>query len=341
MRHRLTGSRALAWADRWRIYLLLAAVALTMSLTAPRFLEPGNLTIILRAASLNAVVAIGFTLVLICGELDLSVGTSLTLGAMLAIGLRPALGWPGSVAAAVAAGMAVGLANGLLVSAARINSFIVTLGTSIVVQGLIYVYSHGESLSVTGADDFALADFLETPIVPLLAPRVMISIGLVALFHLALTFTRAGRNLFLVGGSRETAWVSGISPGRTVTAAFVLSGFTAALGGSLFAASMSSATTDLGSGALMDVIAAVIVGGTAMAGGKGSVLRSAVAVLTFAALFNGFNKWDLGSEVRIFVAGLVLALVVVCEALAARRHERVRGRRAFLMEELDTGERIP
>jgi ribose transport system permease protein len=304
-----------------------------MSIVAPKFLNLFNLTVIMKSMSLNAMVAVGFTIVMICGELDLSIGATLTLGAMLAVGLRPTLGWPVSVAVALGAGAAVGLVNGLLVSRARINSFIVTLGTLTIVQGVIFMYSHGSSVSVTTPEDFALADFLEQAIVPLVTPRVLITAGVIVLFDLFLRGTCCGRNFFLVGASRETAWVSGINPQVYVTVAFVLSGLLASLGGVLFAMSMSSATTDLGTGSLMDVITATIIGGTAMAGGRGSVLRSAVAVLTFVALFNGFNRLEWGSEFRIFVAGLLLALVVLYEALAAYRKERVKGRRAYLMEE--------
>jgi len=320
--------------DRHRIYLLLAAVFAVMSLVAPRYLNSYNLTIIMKSMCLNATVAIGFTLVLICGQLDLSIGTTLTLGAMLAIGLQPFLGWGGSFLAAIGAGAAVGLINGLLVSKARISSFIVTLGTLTIVQGVIYIYCHGASVSVTGAADFARADLLERPLIPLLTPRVLVTVLLVALAQWFLTRTRPGRNFFLVGANRETAWLSGVSPARYVTAAFVISGLTAALGGALFSMSMCSATPDLGVSSLMDVIAATIVGGTAMTGGKGSVLRSAVAVLTFAALFNGFNRLGFGSEFRVFVAGLVLALVVVHEAVAALRHDRTKGQRPVLLEEL-------
>jgi ribose/xylose/arabinose/galactoside ABC-type transport system permease subunit/voltage-gated potassium channel Kch len=257
--------------------------------------------------SLNALVAAGFTVVMICGELDLSVSSTLTLGAMLVIGLRPTLGWGGSLLAALGAGVLVGLANGVLVTRARIHSFIATLGTMTVAQGVIYMYSHGSSVSVTGAGDFALADFLETPVLPLLPPRVLVTLVFVVVIQWVLSCTRPGRNLYLVGGSKETAWLAGLNPHAYVTAAFVLSGFCAALGGALFAMGISSATTDLGVSALMDVITATIIGGTAMAGGRGSVVRSALAVLTFAAMFNGFNRLGFGSELRIFVAGLVLS----------------------------------
>jgi ribose transport system permease protein len=328
-------SRGVQWAGEQRIYLLLGATLLVMSLWAPKFLNLYNLTIIAKSMSLNALVAAGFTVVMICGELDLSVSSTLTLGAMLVIGLRPTLGWGGSLLAALGAGVLVGLANGVLVTRARIHSFIATLGTMTVAQGVIYMYSHGSSVSVTGAGDFALADFLETPVLPLLPPRVLVTLVFVVVIQWVLSCTRPGRNLYLVGGSKETAWLAGLNPHAYVTAAFVLSGFCAALGGALFAMGISSATTDLGVSALMDVITATIIGGTAMAGGRGSVVRSALAVLTFAAMFNGFNRLGFGSELRIFVAGLVLALVVLHEAWSRYRHEQRRGRRAYLMAELE------
>jgi ribose transport system permease protein len=324
-----------------RIYLLFCATLLVMSLWAPKFLNLYNLTIIAKSMSLNALVAAGFTVVMICGELDLSVSSTLTLGAMLVIGLRPTLGWGGSFLVALGSGMLVGWLNGVLVTKARIHSFIATLGTMTVAQGVIYMYSHGSSVSVTGAGDFALADFLETPWLPMLPPRVLVTVGLVAVIQWFLSCTRPGRNLYLVGGSKETAWLAGLNPHTYVTAAFVLSGFTAALGGALFAMGISSATTDLGVSALMDVISATIIGGTAMSGGRGSAVRSALAVLTFAVMFNGFNRLGFGSELRIFVAGLVLAVVVLHEAWSRHRHEQRRGRRADLMAELELGRGTP
>ena len=326
-----------SWLGEQRIYVLLAVTMLVLSAWAPKFLNHYNLTVIAKSASLNALVAVGFTVVLICGELDLSIGTTITLGAMLAVGLQPSLGWCGSVAVALVTGVGVGVANGLLVTKLRLHSFIATLGSMTMAQGVIYMYSHGSSVSVTGAADLDLGAFLESPLgvdVPFLslfAPRTLVTVAVVLLVHWGLTCTRPGRNLFLVGGSKETAWLAGLNPDAYVLGAFALSGFTAALGGALVGMGMSSATTDLGTSALMDVISATIIGGTAMSGGRGSVLSSAVAVLTFAAMFNGFNRLGFGSEFRVFVAGLVLAGVVLQEAWARARHERTRGRRSDLL----------
>lgn len=328
----ISKSRIIKVADRYRIYLLALAVFAFMAVFAPKFFNLYNLTGIMRGAALNMMVASGFTIVMICAELDLSIGSVVSMGAILTIGLAPQTGIGPALLVGVGAGAVAGLVNGLLVAKAKINSFIVTLGTMIILQGLIHLYSGGASKSLTGESGFAVGDFLETPFIPLVAPRVLAAFLLVACFEIFMRNTRQGRNFYMVGANREAAWVAGVSPGRYVIAAFVISGVTAAFGGALFALSQSSATTDFGANSLMDVISATIIGGTAMAGGKGGVLRTAVAVLMFKVLFNGLDCFGVSGEVKILVSGLLLAVVVLTEAMAATHHERVKGRRAALME---------
>ena len=240
-----------------------------LSLFAPNFLSINNTTTILRAASLNGIVAIGFTLIFILGQLDLSIGAVVMMCGMLVIGLQPSLGWPGSILISVLAGSAVGLVNGWLVVKVRINSFIVTLGTMIIVTGLMHLYSGGGSKSI---DDYRFADWLERPLVPFLPPMVIITLALVAGFTIFLTRTRYGRGMYIVGGNPETAWLAGLNRDRYLLVGFVLCSSTAALGGVLFAAGLSSMTSAavLGMRTLMTVLAAVIIGGTLMSGGKGS-----------------------------------------------------------------------
>jgi ribose/xylose/arabinose/galactoside ABC-type transport system permease subunit/ABC-type sugar transport system substrate-binding protein len=317
-----------------RALIMLLVLFACLSAWAPNFLSARNMTTILKGASLNAVVAIGFTLVLILGQLDLSVGAVVLLCGMLTIGLQPQLGWGGAVPAALAAGGLVGLANGLLVVKARINAFIVTLGTMTIVTGLTHLYSDGGSKAI---DDFRLADWLDRPVLPFLPPIVIITLLLVAGLSVLLNSTRHGRNFFMVGGNPEAAWLAGLRRDRYLMAGFVLCGLTAAAGGVLFAASLSSMTSSavLGSRTLMTVLAAVIIGGTLMSGGKGSVLKSYFAVLMLTMLFNGIGCFGLGFEVQIFVNGLILAVVVLYEAYALHRHELLKGRRPELMKEWD------
>ncbi|MFC1603482.1 substrate-binding domain-containing protein [Planctomycetota bacterium] len=315
-----------------RALLMLMLLFLVLSVFAPNFFSIHNVTTILKGASLNAIVAIGFTVIFILGQLDLSIGAIVMLCGMLTIGLQPAFGWFGSIMLAVLAGASVGLINGLLVVKARINSFIVTLGTMTVVTGLMHLYSKGGSKAI---DDFRFADWLETPLVPFFPPIVIITLVLVLSFTLFLNRTPMGRAFFIIGGNAETAWLAGLKRDSYLIAGFIICGLTAAIGGVLFAASLSSMTSAavLGNRTLMTVLSAVIIGGAIMSGGKGSVLKSYFAILMLTTLFNGIGCFGLGFEVQIFVNGVILALVVLYEAFVIYKHDLVKGQRPDLIKE--------
>ena len=338
MPERVGRTRLVRSLDEHRALLLLAGLFALLSAFAPNFLTVHNVTTILKGASLNGIVAIGFTLILILRQLDLSIGAVVMLCGILVIGLQPELGWPGSIVVSLAAGAAVGLVNGLLVVKARIDSFIVTLSTMTIVFGLMHLYSGGGSKAI---DSFAFADWLERPVVPFLPPMVIITLLLVAGFSALLNRTVVGRGFFLVGGNPETAWRAGLNRDRYLLAGFVLCGLLAAVGGVLFAASLSSMTSAaaLGLRTLMMVLAAVIIGGTVMTGGRGSVVKSFLAVLMLTTLFNGIGCFGLGFEVQIFINGLILALVVLYEAYVIHRQRVLRGQRPDLVEEWECRER--
>jgi len=328
---------------------MLIALAVFLALTAPKFVSAFNATTILKGASLNAIAAIGFTLIFILGQLDLSIGAVVMLCGMLTVGLQPELvkaglppwlAWAGSISASLLAGSAVGLVNGLLVVKARINSFIVTLGTMTIVTGLMHLYSEGGSKAVA---DFRFADWLEDAALPLLPPMVIVTLVLVIGSSIVLQKTRLGRSVFLVGGNPEAAWLAGMRRDRYLLTGFVLCSLSAALGGTLFAASLSAMTSAavLGMRTLMTVLAAVIIGGTSMRGGRGSILKSYFAVLMLTMLFNGIGCFGYGFEVQIFVNGVILAAVVLYEAYAVYRHDLLKGRRPDLLKEVDSGFEVP
>jgi ribose transport system permease protein len=325
----------LAFGDKYRIYILFVAVFAFMSLFAPHFFNVFNITSILKAIAMNSCVAIGFTVVMICGQLDLSIGTVITFAGVLALGLEPALGFPGAIAVAVLGGAAVGLLNGLLVAKAKINSFIVTLGTMTILQGAIYQFSGGNSISVSTPGAFAISDFLSKSIVPLVTPRILVTLVLVIAMEVFLRRTRSGRNFYIVGGNKNTAWLAGINTDRYMIVAFVLSGVGAAIGGICSVLESTAATLKLGENSLMYVISATIIGGTAMSGGKGGVLRSVVAIFTLEMLYTGIILFGFGNEVKIFFAGLILAYVVLYEGYALYKHEKVLGQRSELLKELE------
>lgn len=326
--------RLLALGDKYRIYILFVAVFAFMSLFAPRFFNTFNFTTILNAIAMNTTVAVGFTVAMICGYMDLSIGTVITFAGVLTLGLQPALGFTGAIAVAILGGAMVGLLNGFLVAKAKINSFIVTLGTMTILQGAIYQFSGGNSISVTTPQAFAISDFLSKSLLPLVTPRVLVSIVLVAVMEFVLRRTRIGRNFYIVGGNRNTAWLAGIHTDRYIISSFVLSSVMAAIGGIISVLVSTAATLKLGENSLMYVISATIIGGTAMSGGKGGVLRSVVAILALEMLYTGIILFGLGNEVKIFIAGLILAYVVLYEAYATWKHEKNLGQRPELMKEL-------
>jgi ribose/xylose/arabinose/galactoside ABC-type transport system permease subunit len=327
-------NKLLAFGDKYRIYILFVVVFSFMSLFAPRFFNVFNLTSILKAISMNVCVAIGFTVLMICGHMDLSVGTVVSFAGLITLGLQPLLGFPLSIAVAVAGGAVIGLVNGLLVAKGKINSFIVTLGMMTILQGAIYQFSGGNSISVSTPEAFTISDFLGKSFIPLVTPRILISLVLVVIMEFFLRRTRAGRNFYIVGGNKNTAWLAGIHTDRYLIVAFVLSGVGAAIGGVLSVLESTAATLKLGENSLMYVLSATIIGGTAMTGGKGGILRSVIAICTLEMLYTGVILFGLGNEVKIFLAGLILAYVVLYEAYAVYKHEKVIGQRPELMKEL-------
>jgi len=320
--------------DRHRALLMFLGAYLFLSLFAPHFFTFYNTTSLLKASSLNGIVAIGFTLIFILGELDLSVGAVVMLCGMLVPGLQPELGWAGGILCALLAGACIGLVNGLLVAKAGISSFIVTLGMMVILEGVMHIYSGGSSMSVAS---FGLADWLDRPLLPLLPPRVIITFALVGGASLFLQKTPLGRGFFIVGGDPEMAWRAGLNRDRYLILGFVICSVTAALGGALLAASLSSMTGDavLATRTLMTVLAAVIIGGTPLTGGKGSVVKSYFAVLLLTTVSNGIGCFGLGFEVQMFANGVILAAVVLYEAYVIYRHNLLKGQRPHLLADLE------
>jgi ribose transport system permease protein len=328
-----TGANLAALAYRYRVYVLLAAILGVMSAIAPNFATVGNSANILKAAGINVLAGAGFTLVMICGQLDLSVGSAMTLGGMMAVGLQPQLGWTGSFAVALLCGLALGLANGLLVAKARIHSFIVTLGTMIILQNVVFIYCKGGTIPATSFD---LSDALQRPLVLGLTPQILAPFVLMAALECLLRWTPLGRGFYLLGGNPQTAWFAGLNVDRYTVGAFVVSGVLSTVGGAVIAMSEAGANPTLGDNSLMTIVAAAIIGGTAMQGGKGSLVGTAVALVALAALINGLSCRGEGFEVQLMASGLVLAVIILFDAYAVYRRQRKRGQRKDLLAELQS-----
>lgn len=338
------------------IYPLLVTVIVIMAVFAPGFPRTGNISPMLKTALLPIIVGIGFTYVMIGGNFDLSVGAVINVGAVVSMGEfnrfyrlfgseaggAPAVFWAWVIAfaAALAAGSLTGLVNGLLVAKAKVHSFIVTIGMLTTMSGFVYTYSRGNTIS---ADSYALVDiiekpFLRLPYIDFFTMRSVITIAVLVFFEILLVKTRWGRGLYMVGSSEEAAWQAGIDGEAKVIWTFVISGFTAALGGILFAGSMNAAVPNYGErgiNPLMMILAAAIIGGTVMTGGGGSVVKTAAAVITIQAIFNGLISMGLGFDTQVLAAGGLLGIAVLYEACVLYRQSLRKGERPLLRDEAE------
>lgn len=336
MRKNVFNRRASYYFDNLRIYILFVLLFILAMALAPNFFNRHNLNSLLKASNLYAVMGIGLTIVMLAGHLDLSIQSVMNTGAIVALFMfsRMHMSWPVAILIACASGAVVGLVNGLLVAKAKISSFIVTFGTMTIMQGAVYLFCTKGSIGVNG--DFEFSDYLTTPRIPLLPPVTIVTIILVIAFALLLRFTKFGRNVYMVGGNAETAWLAGIDRDMVYIMVFLLSGLVSALSGALFAICQGAAVPNMGEkgiNPLMVTIASVIIGGTSMKGGKGSVVKSYVATITLQIIFNFLSCLGFGYEVQLFAAGLLLVLIVFYESVSLYQQEKNKGvRKALLVE---------
>lgn len=323
--------RLAAFLNDKRIYLIFIAVFAFMSLFAPRFFNAYNIGTLLGTTMLNGIVVIGFTIVLICGHLDLSTVAVINMAGNLAIYAVQKTGSFGlGLLAALVAGSLVGAVNGFLVTRAGINSFIATLGMFTLLQGLISYSNNAATRSVT---IFAATDLLDAKWIPLVPNRALLAIVVVAIMHRFMSGTTIGRNFYIVGGNIESAWYAGIPTNRYLISAFGLNGLFAALGGAVYAFYLASAMADIGAqgvSPLNTIIAASVLGGASLSGGKGSVLQSFFGVLTLTALYNGLNCFKFDYEMQVFINGIVLVIVVTIEAVHLYRKNKYLGSKSDL-----------
>ncbi|MCH4563899.1 ABC transporter permease [Halomonas sp. EGI 63088] len=290
------------------IWIFVIAIFIFFSFMSEYFLSLSNITNILVQTSTIGLLALGMTYVMINGNIDLSVGATLGLAASLAVGLQP-LGLTVAVLAALAAGIVIGAINGLIVWKTGVNAFIVTLGAMIGVRGLIFLYTQEQSFYAT---NFAFADFGASTIGPI--PVLAIIFLLCTLvMHLVLTRTGHGRNTFAVGGNPEASIDAGIRLGRHMMINFIIVGFFAALAGVLLASQMGAATPNLGRDYELWTITAVVLGGTKLTGGYGSITGTLGGVLAIGILRNGMNMMQVPAFYVLVILGAILISVLIID----------------------------
>jgi len=306
---RLRGSEA-------AIALAVLLEGVVLSLLSSHFFTTENLLNVSLQASITAIVAVGMTFVILSGGIDLSVGSVV---AVAGIATTSALAGGHGYVTAIVGGIAVGLVSGAfaggIVTRLRVAPFIVTLALMTVWRGLAFVITEGRPVWDLPAGFASLggARLLGIPV-----PSVVMGLVFVTA-HVALRHTRWGRRLYAVGGNPEAARLAGIATERVVASAYVLCGGLAALGGILLASRMNSGQPNAGLMLELDVIAAVVVGGTSLSGGRGSVLGTFLGTMLIAILRNGLNLLDVNSYVQQVVVGAVILLAVLLDRLRERR----------------------
>ncbi|MBU6349549.1 MAG: ABC transporter permease [Chloroflexi bacterium] len=294
------------------VFLLLLLILCFGSTTGPLFLNEQNIHNIARQISFDIPLALALTIVLVAGGIDLSVGSVLSMAAALTMGLQP-LGTWFAVGVALLFGAAVGLINGLLVTKGRIVPFIATLGTMTVVRGAMLTYTRQQP--IPGSDP-AFTFWGAGSLGPVPVPILVVALLCVGV-HLLLTYTQFGRNLYAIGGNADAAFLAGIQIERNKVMAFVLSGLLAAVSGVLIASRLNASTVHIGLDSGLWAIAAAIIGGASLTGGKGSTLGAVLGVVTLGVLVNGMNLLGVHTYYQIGVRAVILIAVVAVDALSA------------------------
>ena len=312
----MTAVGALAARGR-RLGTLAGLVGLGVLLTilTPDFLTVSNLLNVLQQTSINAVIAIGMTFVILSGGIDLSVGSLVALsGVALAYSLQAGAPLPLAIAAGLAAGSAAGLVNGLLITRGKLPPFIATLGMMSVARGITLFWTDGRPVSGFDAAFRSLA----TGRVLMVPAPVLIAALLYLAAHLVLTRTRFGLYVYAIGGNEEATRLSGVGVRFHKTMVYVLAGLMSAVASVILTARLNSAQPIAGMMYELDAIAATVIGGTSLLGGSGTIGGTLIGALVMGVLRNGLNLLGISSFLQQVVIGLVIiAAVLVDSALKA------------------------
>ncbi len=302
-------------ARQFGTFAVFVALCVAISLMTPHFFTTGNLLNVAQQTVINAIIAVGLTFVIISGGIDLSVGSTLAFsGVVMALGLRA--GWPVPLCVGVSLGVgaACGVVNGLLITLGRLPPFIATLGMMSVARGAALLVTDGRPVSGF-SESFR---WLATGEVLGLPMPVWVMIAVYALTHVVLTRTRFGRYTYAIGGNEEAAILSGVPVRIYKVGIYALGGALAGLSAVLLTARLNSAQPIAGLSYELDAIAATVIGGTSLMGGRGSVVGTLIGALIMGVLRNGLNLLGVSSFVQQVVIGAVIIAAVMLDTLMKR-----------------------
>jgi len=296
--------------SKYKSLIGLVILCIVITVINPRFLTVNNLRNVLTQVSVNATIAIGMTFVILTGGIDLSVGSILAISGAVAAFLMKSTGNVFiSILAALILGACIGAINGIIISRGKLQAFIATLATMTIFRGVTYVFTNGIPISGLGKSFMVIGNkrFFGIPL-----PIIITLIAFLGAWYL-LTQTKYGRYVYALGGNEDSARLSGINTNKIKSIVYVISGMMAALSGIIVTSRIGSAGPTAGSGYELDAIAAVVIGGTSLSGGEGSITGTIIGALVIGVLNNGLNLMNVNPFYQSIVKGAVILIAVLID----------------------------
>ena len=297
-----------------KILLVILVLGIYLSFRSRYFLTFQNITNIFLAVSFEGMIAIGMAILIIVGEIDLSVGSVMAFGSVLAV-LFQQYGIAAGIVVGIAGGAAVGLLNGLLVTRLRLPSIAVTLGTMVLMKGVVFALTKEHTITGTNKSFTIISqtEFLRIPM------PVYVFIFLALLFAVVLNRSTFGRDVYAVGGNATASKLFGIKVERVKTACFVLIGFLSGLAGVMLAGKLNIASGNIGQYSNVFVITAVLLGGISLEGGEGRILMAVEGVLLLGIMNNAMVIMKISPFVQEIIRGLLLIVIIIIDAISIEK----------------------
>lgn len=303
--------------QKYRILFVFVGICILLSVLTPVFLSVNNIINVIRQVSINGILAAGMTMVIISGGIDLSVGSVAAICGAIVAGTQLKLGLVPAMLLSVATGALLGLINGLVITKGKVAPFVATLGMTTVARGLTLIYTGGRPIyNLTDAFRVLGAGYVGPIPVPVLILALVI-----AVVHFVMSSTVFGREVYALGGNEEAARYSGINVERRRMLVYISMGLLSAVTGIVLTSRLGSADPTAGVGFETDAIAAVVIGGTSMSGGEGSVIGSLIGALIIGVMNNGLNLLNVSPYYQQIFKGLIVVLAVLMDSASRRKRQ--------------------
>ena len=307
-----SGNRFMELVLKYNTVVVLLIIFLFFSFTSGSFLKPGNLINVIRQISINGIIAMGMTLIILTGGIDLSVGSVAALSSVIAatIANQANVIWWVSIPVAIGIAIILGLISGAFISFFNLAPFIMTLAMMTISRGLAYTFSNGKPVSGVHRDFLIIGkgDLFGIPI------PALILVFVVVVTYILLRFMPLGRYIYAVGGNERAARVSGLNIKLIKVAVYGIAGFFTGIASVVVTSRLSAGLPQVAVGYEMDAIGAVVIGGTSLAGGKGGMLGTLVGVLIFGFINNGMDLLNVASYPQQIIKGIIIILAVLLDS---------------------------